>query len=296
MSRYGSSIFNDRRRAKHIRTQFMETFLWLNFTMNGKDTKQTIEVPAPDSTTTYFVSGFALSPTMGLGLIKQPLKFIVKSKFYLDVSLPYSVKRGEVLVVRAIVFNFLQHKLTTQVTLYSKRDQLELVEKSSNDRMYLGVFVLIVNSASFFSASFISKAKIAQPNTGTTVSFVVKAKQIGLIAIKLQAECQLGGDLIEHMLRVTPESHQYHLYQNQYIQLPTHNRVTYNFSLNVPKKIDAGSLKIHFSVDRMYSRKEPCLEYTTHALGGVMLEICFVFFFQFLTTCNELNCFLTAAT
>nr|XP_029708703.1 CD109 antigen-like [Aedes albopictus] len=233
MSRYGSSIFNDGHtiRAKHIRTQFMETFLWLNFTMNGKDTKQTIEVTAPDSTTTYFVSGFALSPTMGLGLIKQPLKFIVKSKFYLDVSLPYSVKRGEVLVVRAIVFNFLQHKLTTQVTLYSKRDQLEFVEKSSND------------------PSFISKAKIAQPNTGTSVSFVVKAKQIGLIAIKLQAECQLGGDLIEHMLRVTPESHQYHLYQTQYIQLPTHKRVTYNFSLNVPKKIDAGSLKIHFSVD-----------------------------------------------
>ena len=95
----------------------------------------TIDVIAPDSTSKYFVSGFALSPTMGLGLIKQPLQFIVKQKFYLDVSLPYSVKRGEVLVVQAIVFNFHQNKLTTMVTLYSKRGQLEFEEKSSNDRM-----------------------------------------------------------------------------------------------------------------------------------------------------------------
>ncbi|XP_062706169.1 thioester-containing protein 1 allele S1 [Aedes albopictus] len=231
MSRYGSSIFNDRRRAKHIRTQFMETFLWLNFTMNGKETKQTIEVPAPDSTTTYFVSGFALSPTMGLGLIKQPLKFIVKSKFYLDVSLPYSVKRGEVLVVRAIVFNFLQHKLTTQVTLYSKRDQLEFVEKSSNDPSYR------------------SKAVIALPNNGTSVSFMVKAKQIGLVAVKLVAECQLAYDGIEHMLRVTPESHEYEKSDSEYIEMPTYNTVTYDFILDVPAAIDAGSLKIFFTVD-----------------------------------------------
>lgn len=233
MYRFGSSILNDRSRinSQHIRTQFMASFLWENSTMNGRDSDKTIEVIAPDSTTTYLLSGFALSPTMGLGMMKQPLRFTIRQDFYLDVSLPYSVKRGEVLVVRAIIFNFYQHKLTTQVTLYSKIDQLEFVERSSNN------------------SSYRSKAVIALPNTGTSVSFMVKAKQIGLVAIKLRAECQLATDAIEHMLRVKPESHQYHRCINKYIELPTHETINHTFVLDVPKKIDAGSLKIYFFVD-----------------------------------------------
>ncbi|XP_062706167.1 thioester-containing protein 1 allele S3 [Aedes albopictus] len=235
MQRFGSPLLNDRPSftpRPHVRTQFIETFLWQNFTMSGNSV--TIDVIAPDSTSKYFVSGFALSPTMGLGLIKQPLQFIVKQKFYLDVSLPYSVKRGEVLVVQAIVFNFHQNKLTTMVTLYSKRGQLEFEEKSSNDLSYR------------------TKTIIAESNTGTSVSFMVKAKQIGLVAVKLQAECGISNDAIEHMLRVTPESHQYRHVKNEYIQLPTSNTTSIDFVLIVPKKIDAGSLKIHFTVD-------PCL-------------------------------------
>lgn len=230
-ARFGSSLTRTRKKAIEIRTQFLESWLWRNFTMDGRNSMKQIVDTVPDTITTYYVSGFALSPTLGLGVIKQPLSFVVTKPFYLVANLPYSIKRGEVALIQVTVFNFLGNTVTTDVTLFNKQDEIEFVEMASTNNTHR------------------TKAVIAPTNNGKPVSFMVKAKKLGQIAIKFQAENQLAADSLEHMLRVTPESHRYEENVARFIELPTFGKQNFEFGLNIPKTIDEGSAKIKFSLD-----------------------------------------------
>lgn len=88
----------------------------------------TIESVVPDTVTSWMVDGFALSPTLGLGIMKQPRVFTVNQPFYIIADLPYSIKRDEVVVIQVTVFNFLGTTLTSDVTLFNKNDEIEFVD------------------------------------------------------------------------------------------------------------------------------------------------------------------------
>lgn len=215
----------------HIRTMFQESWLWTNFSMDGRNSQKEIKEYAPDSITTYQVSGFALSPTYGLGVIKQPLSFVVRQPFYLIANLPYSIKRGEVALIQVTIFNFLGNTVTTDVTLFNKNDEVEFVEQASNDTLRR------------------TKAVIVPTNNGKPVSFMVKAKKLGLIAIKFEAINMLTSDAIEHMLRVTPESRLYEHNNPRFIENAKHEKRAFDFTLDVPRNIDEGSARIKFTLD-----------------------------------------------
>lgn len=214
----------------HIRIMFHESWLWTSVTMDGRKASKEIKEYAPDSITTYQVSGFALSPTLGLGVVRQPVEFVVRQPFYLVANLPYSIKRGEVALIQVTVFNFLGNTVTTDVTLYNKNDEIEFVEQSSNDPKRR------------------TKAVIAPTNNGKPVSFMVKAKKLGHIAIKFEAVNILASDAIEHMLRVTPESRLYERNEARFIENQSHQKSTFDFNLNIPRDIDEGSARIKFSL------------------------------------------------
>ncbi|XP_065088827.1 thioester-containing protein 1 allele S3-like isoform X2 [Ochlerotatus camptorhynchus] len=215
----------------HIRTMFQESWLWINVSMNGRHAEKELKEYAPDSITTYQVSGFALSPTLGLGVIKKPIEFMVRQPFYLVANLPYSIKRGEVALIQVTVFNFLGNTVTTDVTLFNKNDEIEFVEQSSKD------------------PDRRSKAVIVPTNNGKPVSFMVRAKQLGQIAIKFEATSLLASDAIEHMLRVTPESRLYEVNDPRFIENTNFAKKSFDFLLNIPREIDEGSARIKFSLD-----------------------------------------------
>lgn len=102
--------------------------------MDGRNSKMTIASVVPDTVTSWTVTGFALSPTYGLGIMQETREFTVNQPFYIIANLPYSIKRDEVAVIHVTVFNFLGNTLTTDVTLFNKNDEIEFVEKSSDDR------------------------------------------------------------------------------------------------------------------------------------------------------------------
>lgn len=220
-----------RRRPIEIRTQFLESWLWKDFTMDGRNNFKRIIETIPDTITTYRVSGFALSPTLGLGVVSQPVSFIVRKPFYLVANLPYSIKRGEVALIQVTVFNFLGNDVTADVTLFNKRDEIEFVEKASTINTHR------------------TKAVISTKNNGKPVSFLVKAKKLGLIAIKIEAVSLIANDALEHMLRVTPESHRQEKNEARFIELPTYGNQSFEFGLNIPKIIDEGSAEIKFTLD-----------------------------------------------
>lgn len=229
-----------------IRTVFPETWLWENFSMEGKRSFMTIESVVPDTVTGWMVDGFALSPSLGLGVMKQPRVFTVNQPFYLIADLPYSVKRGEVVVIQVTVFNFLGTTLTSDVTLFNKNDEIEFVDQQvGNDT---GVTVSDTKGVGV-AVTRRTKPVIVPANNGKSVSFMIKAKKLGEIAIKFEATNTLKSDSVEHMLRVVPESHLHELNEARYIDLYETNYKTFDISINIPRNVDEGSVSIKFVLD-----------------------------------------------
>ncbi|KAI5611064.1 alpha-2-macroglobulin-like [Silurus asotus] len=64
-----------------------------------------LPVTVPDTITTWETEAFCVS-SVGLGLA-PPVQLTVFQPFFLELSLPYSIIRGEVFELKATVFNYL---------------------------------------------------------------------------------------------------------------------------------------------------------------------------------------------
>lgn len=230
MTRYSRNI-KPKQQAVHIRTQFPEAWLWKNITMDGRRTTKQFIDTIPDTITTWQLTGFALSPTTGLGIINQPISFLVQQPFYIVANLPYSIKRGEVTLIQVTIFNFLGHDVTADVTLFNKNEEIDFVDQSSSDNTRR------------------TKAAIVPDNNGKQISFMIKAKKLGEIAIKVQATTLVKSDALEHMLRVTPESRRYERNEGRFIQNSKHETKSTPLKFNIPRDVDEGSVAIVFSLD-----------------------------------------------
>ncbi|XP_045146451.1 alpha-2-macroglobulin-like protein 1 [Echinops telfairi] len=98
-----------------VRQYFPETWLWDLFPI-GNSGKEAVHVTVPDTITewkamTFCTSqarGFGLSPTVGLTAFKP---------FFVDLTLPYSVVRGESFRLTATIFNYLKDCIRVQTKL-----------------------------------------------------------------------------------------------------------------------------------------------------------------------------------
>ncbi|XP_053692175.1 thioester-containing protein 1 allele R1-like [Sabethes cyaneus] len=167
-----------------IRADFRETWLWENYTMDGIKDKLIFRHIVPDTISSWEITGFALSPTLGLGIIKQPQTFSVKKMpFYIVPILPYSIKRNEVVTICVMIFNLLENTVITDMTLFNEYDEIEFVEPSSNDTTRR------------------TKAVLVPKSKGKPISFRIKAKKLGEITIKVEAISLLASDTVERMLQ-----------------------------------------------------------------------------------------------
>nr|XP_029714406.1 CD109 antigen-like isoform X1 [Aedes albopictus] len=216
--------------AIFLRHYFPESWLWTNYTMRNH-MALTVSDVIPHTITSWLVTGFALSPTRGLGLVNAPAKLTVFKPFYIIANLPYSIKRNETVRIQVTLFNFLSNSVTTDVTLYNKRDEIEFVDRTSNDTKRR------------------KKAIVVPYYQPTSVSFLIRANKLGEIAIKIEAVSQLRTDGLEHMLRVTPESWRRNESKAEFINLHEHGNQKFNMSLNVPRDADNGSTKVSVVID-----------------------------------------------
>nr|XP_029714409.1 CD109 antigen-like [Aedes albopictus] len=198
--------------------------------MNNKE-KLTISDVIPKTITSWFVTGFALSPTRGLGLLSAPVKLTVSKPFYIIANLPYSIKRFEVVRIQVVLFNFMTGSLPTIVTLYNPCGEFEFVDRTS----YYGI---------------LAKQAIVLPYyQPTSVSFLIKAKKLGDITIKIKAASHLRTDELEHILRVTPVSQSHFKSQTAFIDLDSYGSQKFNILLHIPRAVDQGSVKIQATID-----------------------------------------------
>ena len=126
--RFGSAASRPISRLVAYRTNFLESWLWQNVSI-GRTGSRTVHEVLPDTTTSWYLTGFSIDPVYGLGIIKKPIEFITVKPFYIVDSLPYSIKRGEAAVLQFTLFNNLGAEYIADVTLYNVANQTEFIER-----------------------------------------------------------------------------------------------------------------------------------------------------------------------
>ncbi|CAM4547116.1 unnamed protein product [Leuciscus chuanchicus] len=96
-----------------VRTYFPETWFWQLAQVGATGSTQ-VPLTVPDTITTWETEAFCLS-SKGFGLA-PPTLLTVFQPFFLELSLPYSVIRGESFDLKATVFNYLSKCIMVKVT------------------------------------------------------------------------------------------------------------------------------------------------------------------------------------
>ncbi|XP_041426755.1 alpha-2-macroglobulin [Xenopus laevis] len=116
--------------AHKIRAYFPETWIW-QLVFVGDNGKTELHRSAPDTITDWNAGAFCMGPS-GFG-ISPPTSLRVFQPFFVELTLPYSVVRGESFTLKASVFNYLKQCIKVQTTLLPS---LELEEEPCTDCQY----------------------------------------------------------------------------------------------------------------------------------------------------------------
>ncbi|ROI16513.1 Alpha-2-macroglobulin-like protein 1 [Anabarilius grahami] len=96
-----------------VRTYFPETWIW-QLVQVGATGSTKVPLTVPDTITTWETEAFCLS-SKGLGLA-PPALLTVFQPFFLELSLPYSIVRGESFELKATVFSYLSKCIMVKAT------------------------------------------------------------------------------------------------------------------------------------------------------------------------------------
>lgn len=140
----------------------------------------------PDTITSWIISAFAINTDNGLGLTKTARRLQVFQPFFVSLNLPYAIKRGEILTVPIIVYNYLEHDVDADVVLHNNNDEFDFIE-ADNSIVENGERRKMITIAS---------------NDGVSVSFAIRPRKIGAISLRASVLSQYAGDSIVHVLNV----------------------------------------------------------------------------------------------
>ncbi|XP_035781241.1 CD109 antigen-like isoform X8 [Anopheles albimanus] len=220
-----------------VRKEFPESWIWesVNGT-EGFSGEKTLQKKVPDTITSWIITGFSVNPVYGLGLTQRPRKLNVFLPFFVSTNLPYSVKRGEVVAIPIVVFNYMADDLTATVVLENNEQEFEFADVENE----------IIDTS---KVELSREKRLAVPaNSGKSVSFMVKPKKLGHITIKVQATSDVAGDAVERQLLVEPEGLPQYVNKAMFLDLRATPEVTKTFELEIPRNAVPDSTRIEVAV------------------------------------------------
>lgn len=110
---------------KHMRDFTNNCLLGGLFSYEGKTT---LHKKVPDTITSWVITGFAIDPITGFGMTQNPRTLNVFQPFFVSTNLPYSVKRGEVVSIPIVVFNYMENDVQAEVTLENVNQEFDFTE------------------------------------------------------------------------------------------------------------------------------------------------------------------------
>lgn len=181
----------------------------------------------PDTITSWVITALSVNPTFGLGLTKNPKTLKVFQPFFVSLNLPYSVKRGEVVAVPVVLFNYLDTDVSADLTLHNENGEFEFVDDDGGD-------------------SALRKRQVpVASNTGVTTTFLVRFTKVGQIPLKVVATSAVAGDAIVRVLLVEPEGVPQYVNKAVFVDLREATDFDVTQDVDVPDNAVEGSLKIN---------------------------------------------------
>ncbi|KFB45610.1 AGAP008364-PA-like protein [Anopheles sinensis] len=215
--------------------EIQDTWLFTN-TYSGFSGEKTIQKKVPDTITSWIITGFSVNPIYGLGLTQQPRRLKVFLPFFVSTNLPYSVKRGEVVAIPIVVFNYLEDDQTAEVILHNDEQEFEFADVENE----------VVESSKL--ELFRQKRMDIPANTGKSVSFMVKPKKLGHITIKVTAKSKIAGDGVERQLLVEPEGLPQYINKAAFVDLRATPEDNKTFEVQIPPNAVPDSTRVEIAV------------------------------------------------
>ncbi|NXC37818.1 A2MG protein, partial [Penelope pileata] len=220
-----------------VRKYFPETWIWSLVSISSEGSAE-LDVTIPDTITEWKASVFCMSSDTGFGL-SPTVSLRAFQPFFVELTLPYSVVRGEAFMLRATVFNYLAACIRVSVTLAQSTQFLSTpVEKEEESHCLC-------------------------ENGRKTVAWLVTPKSLGLVEFLVSTEVlqnqQLCGntivetpekgrkDTVIKQLLVEPEGVEKETVQNSVLCVKG-EPVKENFSLLLPANVVQGSDRAYYSV------------------------------------------------
>uniref|UniRef100_A0A1B0CSS3 TEP1-F n=1 Tax=Lutzomyia longipalpis TaxID=7200 RepID=A0A1B0CSS3_LUTLO len=210
------------------RKYFPETWLWWDVVTKSKR-ELLIKVKVPDKITGWVLTGFAVDKDTGLSLVPHPVNVNVFQAFFISTSLPYSVKRGEIITIPIVVFNYLNETKPVEVIFRNiQRD-------------------FCFENLSICNASQRREVQ-AMHQTGTTVDFHLIPKRLGKVKFEVVAR---SGELMDRIVRellVVAEGEVQYSNQAYLVDLHKIHSAAESFSPQLPENFVPDSLEMRINI------------------------------------------------
>ncbi|XP_051521443.1 murinoglobulin-1-like [Myxocyprinus asiaticus] len=195
-----------------------------------------VPVKVPDTITTWETEAFCLS-SKGLGLA-PPAQLTVFQPFFLELSLPYSIIRGEIFELKATVFNYLSNCIMVKVTPTPSDYTL----KASSDDQYSSCLCA---------------------NERKTFKWILTPSSLGVLNITVSAEAEQSQTVCDNEIVSVPERGRIDIVTrsllvqaegtektetHSWLLCPKDNSLSEEVSLTLPKYVTEGSARSSVSV------------------------------------------------
>uniref|UniRef100_A0A8C3P0B6 Alpha-2-macroglobulin n=1 Tax=Cyanoderma ruficeps TaxID=181631 RepID=A0A8C3P0B6_9PASS len=220
-----------------VRKYFPETWIWDIVSVNSEG-KADLEVTIPDTITEWKANAFCTSADTGFGL-SPTVSLRAFQPFFVELTMPYSVVRGESFTLKATVFNYLPACIRVSVSLAESTHFLTVpVERHEES------YCVCVNERK-------TVAWAVTPRSLGQVEFSVTTE-----ALKSQQPC--GNNIVEtpekgrkdtviRQLLVEPEGTEVETTYNS-VLCASEESVSETVSLVLPETVVDGSARAYFSV------------------------------------------------
>lgn len=221
-----------------VRQHFPETWLWENATAKDDGTAN-FKSKVPDTITSWIVSAISMDEASGLGFtgVAKATRINVQKPFFIKMNLPYSIYRGETVSIQAVVHNYLQEPASVVVSLENPNNDFQFTSAANT-----------IEDENYSAETKESKTVDIKSDSSASVSFLITARKLGNIDLKMTAVSPKAGDAVIEKLLVKPEGQVQYRNKAVLINLSgSQTNITKNITIDVPKNAIEGSQKVFVS-------------------------------------------------
>ncbi|KAL8202429.1 UNVERIFIED_CONTAM: hypothetical protein K2H54_014478, partial [Gekko kuhli] len=222
---------------KPPRSFFPETWLWLETSVDSSG-QADVPVTIPDTITEWSAGAFCTSAEAGFGL-SETMSLTVFQPFFVDLTLPYSVVRGEAFVLKATAFTYLQHCIRMVISLAPSTDFAASLLGDEEDS-----YCLCADERQTVSWTLTPKS-LGDVNITVTAKSVDSEQLCGNEVVKTLSEGQT--DTVIKSLLVEPEGVEKEVVLSSLVCGAGEKKAT-PVSLKVPENVVEGSARAYFCV------------------------------------------------